>query len=101
MPGGDVGDRGAGLDRLAAGALAGDAHQPAHALGDEVEAAKLRIGSGAAEAGERAIDQPGVALAQIVIAEAELGHRVVAVILDQHVGIGEQAAQHRLAGFCA
>ena len=56
----DVGQRDADLLRaralLAVGA-AGDAHQPAHALDQEVVAGALRVRAGLAEAGDRAVDQ--------------------------------------------
>ena len=48
------------LDRRPARPFAGDAHQPAHALRDQVEAAAIGVGAGAAEAGDRAVDQAGI-----------------------------------------
>ena len=95
--GGDVGDRRAALDRRSVRALAGDAQQPAHALGDEVEAAPIGIGAGAPEAGNLAIDQPRVGLLQPVVAEAEALHGAAAVVLDHHVGGLEKPAHHLLA----
>jgi hypothetical protein len=59
----EVGDRHAGLLRAAAGqvvALAGDAHEAAHALDDEVVARALRVRARLAEAGDRAVDQVGL-----------------------------------------
>ena len=76
------------------GPLAGEAHDAAHRLGDEVEAAPVLVGPGAAEAGQRAVDQAGIVLAQILVAEAEALHRARREILDQHVGDGDQPAQH-------
>ena len=65
--GGDVGDRDADFGRGAVG-KAGNAHQSAHTLGDEVEAAALGVGAGRAKAGYGAIDQAGLELGQLFIA---------------------------------
>ena len=51
--------RHADLLRRAVG-LAGQVHDPAHALDDEVVAGARRVGAVLAEAGDRAIDQPRV-----------------------------------------
>ena len=59
-PGRQVGDRDADARRLGAG-QPGDAHQPAHALGDLVDAAPVGVRPVLAEAGEGRVDQPGVA----------------------------------------
>src|SRR3546814_5359435 len=59
-------------------------HEARHALGDEVEAAALGIGAGASEAGDLAVDQAGIARPQRVVAEAELLHGALAVVLDHH-----------------
>jgi len=45
--------------RFAVGA-AGDAHQSAHALGQEVVAGARCVGTGLAKAGDRAVDEPGI-----------------------------------------
>ena len=52
---GEVGDRDADPHRAAAG-LAGDRHQPAHALRDLVDAGARRVGAALAEARDRAVD---------------------------------------------
>ena len=51
---------------------AGDRHQPAHALRDLIEAGALVIGAILAEAGDAAIDDARVDLAQALIVDAEL-----------------------------
>ena len=63
MPGHQVGDRDARLLRTAAGqivALAGDAHEPGHALDDEIVAGAVRVGAVLPEAGDRRVDEPRV-----------------------------------------
>ena len=55
----DVGEGDAGLLRLAV-RIAGQVHDPAHALDDEVIAGACGIGAGLAEAGDRAIDEPRI-----------------------------------------
>ena len=52
----------------------------------------MPVRAGAAEAGQRAIDQAGVLLAQIVVAEAEPLHRAGREVLDQHVGARRSGA---------
>ncbi len=94
---GDVGEWCPALDRRPARALAGDAHDPAHRLRDQIEAAAMAVGSGPAKAGERAVDQARIALAQLLVVEAELRERARPVVLDHDVGILEQARQHPLA----
>src|SRR3712207_7308963 len=69
-PGGDVGERRRAFRRRAVRPVAGDAHDAAHRLGDEVEAAAVLVGTGAAEARERAVDQAGVVLPEVLVAEA-------------------------------
>ena len=55
----DVGKGDADLLRLAVG-LAGQVHDAAHALDDEVVAGAVGVGAVLAEAGDRAVDQPRV-----------------------------------------
>ncbi len=86
----------AGLRRRAAG-FAGDRHQPAEALRDQVEAALVGPRTVAAEAGDRAVDEAGVGLGQHVVAEPQLLHRAGAVVLRQHVGVAHHPQQDVLA----
>ena len=94
----DVGDRRPHLDRRPARPLAGDAHQAAHALGHQVEAAAIGVGPGAAVARQRTIDQPGAGFPDLVVAGPVCLHRAPAVVLDEHVGALDQPYQRRLAG---
>ena len=50
---------------------AGDRHQPAHALRDLIEARPLVVGAVLAEAGDAAIDDARVDLAQALVVDAE------------------------------
>ena len=95
--GDDVGHGRAALQRRPVGALAGDAHEAAHGLGHQVEAAAIAPRAGEAVAGDRAIDQAWIALFQPGLSEAEARQHAGPVVLDEHVGPGEQAVQHRLA----
>ena len=61
---GQVGNRHADLHRLAA-LGAGDAHQAAHALRDDVEPGQLRVGPGLAPARGRDVDQSAIERAQL------------------------------------
>ena len=90
-PGGQVGDRDADPHRALAG-QAGHAHQPAHALGDLVEARPLRIGAGLAEAADRAEHDARVHRRQRGVVDAQPVLHVGAVILHHHIGLGDHAA---------
>ena len=95
--GGDIGHRRAAFDRRAARRLAGDAHKPAHALGDQVEAAALGVGPGTAEARDLAVDQARVGLPEALVAQPQALHGALAVVLDDDVGVGQEAARDLLA----
>ena len=95
--GGDVGQRRATFDRRPVGLFAGEAHDPAHGLGHQIEAAAMLVGAGASKAGQRAVNQGRVVLTDFGVAETEPIHDAGAKIFHQHVGGGEQAAQN----FCA
>jgi hypothetical protein len=79
-------------------ALAGDGHQPRHALRDQVEAAAIGIRPGPPEAGDLAIDEAGIVAAQLLVAESQALHGALAVILDDNVSVDQQPAQRRLGG---
>ena len=86
QPADEVDDRGADLQRRAV-LLAGDAHQPAHRLEQEVVAGQApRLVAGGPEGGDRAGDEPRVARAERVAVEAPARHQPGAEGLDQHVG---------------
>src|SRR5262249_48186051 len=72
---------------------AGDRHQPAHALRDLIEAGPLVIGAVLAETRNAAIDDARVDLLHAFIVDAELGLYVGAEILDDDVGLGDQAIE--------
>ena len=93
QPARQVGDGNADPHRPAAG-LAGDRHQAAHALGDLIEARTLAVGPVLAEARDAGVDQPRVDLAQRRIVDAEPLFHVRPEVLDHHVGLGGQPAQH-------
>ena len=93
QPGGEVGDGDADPHRALAG-RAGDRHQPAHALRDLIEARPLVVGAVLAEAGDAAIDDARVDLAQALIVDAELCLHVGTKILDHDVGLLGEPLEH-------
>src|SRR5260221_82039 len=80
QPGREVGDGDADPHRTPSRG-AGDRHQPAHALGDLIEAGTLVIGAVLAEAGNTAIDDARVDLPYALVIDAELGLHVGAEVL--------------------
>src|SRR5262245_64763283 len=97
--GDQIGDRDAGLLRPAARAvvaLAGDAHQAAHALDHEVVARALAPRPGVAETGDRAVDQAGIERAQLRVAEAVALEVAELEVLEQHVAARGELARDRL-----
>ena len=92
----DVGDAdpdlvGLALDR------AGQAHDPAQALGQVVVAGARRVGTGLAEAGDRAVDQARAVVLEVGVGEAVLGQAADLEVLHQDVAAGDQAARQGLA----
>ena len=94
--GAHVGHGDAGPHR-AATRHAGDVHQPAHALGDLVEARALGIGAVLAEARDRAQHDARIHLLQALVVDAEAKLHVGAVILDHDVGLLHQLHEDRPA----
>jgi hypothetical protein len=86
QPGGQVGDRDTDPHRPLPGD-SGDRHQPAHALGDLVEAGALRIGTGLAEAGNARKDDARIDLAQHLVVDPQPFLDVGPEVLDHHVGL--------------
>src|SRR3546814_10643068 len=84
-------------DLLLAVRLAGQAHGAAHALGEVVVAGARRVGSRLAEAGDRAVDEAGMALLQVVVAEPAAREVPDLVVLDQDVAVADQLARQLLA----
>src|SRR5204862_4221256 len=95
-----VGDRDADLLRAGARlavALAGDRHQPAHALEDEVVAWAGRVRSVLPEPGDGAIHQAGVLLLEVFITQAVALQRADLVVFDQHRALRRELACDRLS----
>ncbi|MNE47022.1 hypothetical protein D3C80_1413980 [compost metagenome] len=96
----DVGQRHADLHRpgaLLAFGAPGQAHQPAQALDHEVVAGALGVGAVLAEAGDRAVDQPRIDLAQAGVVEAVGGQAADLEVLQQDVRLRHQLADQALA----
>ena len=87
----DVGERHADLLRCPAG-LAGQVHDAAHALHDEVVPGARRIGAVLTEAGDRAIDQAWICSRQAVVIQAVASKAAQLEILDDDIGPGDQRA---------
>ena len=92
----EVGDRNADAHRAAAG-LAGDRHQPAHALGDLVDTGARGIRSALAEAGDRAVDDARIDLGHGVVIDMQSVLHIGAVILDDDVGLLSELHEDRVA----
>ena len=82
-----------GLVTTTAAGRAGDGHQPAHALGNLVEARTHPIRPVLAEAGDAGIHQARVHRPHGLVADAEPVLHVWPEVLDQHVGLGHQRHQ--------
>ena len=99
-PRGHVDDRNADTLRTAAGhavGLAGDAHQTAHALRHEVVTGPVLVRTGLAETGNRAVNQSGIELGQIVITQTVARQITHLVIFHQHVNAFRQLAYQLLS----
>ena len=84
----DTHARGAGARR------SGDAHQPAEALRDLVDAGSIRVGAVLTESGDARVDEPRVHGPQRVGIDAQpVLHRGTEV-LDEHVGLLDEAEEH-------
>src|SRR4029077_4301070 len=91
----DVRDRHPRTDAASAW-LAGDAHHPALGLHDEVECGAIAIRSVLPEAGDRAVDDAGPALARTLVVDAEPGDGADPQVLEHDVGAIEQPEEQRL-----
>jgi hypothetical protein len=80
-PAGDTGEAGLRLDQQVVGLAGG-------------------VGAAFAVAGYRALDQPGEALGQHILAIAQTAGGARFEVLDEHVGAGEHRIQQRLVGGC-
>ncbi len=95
-----VGDRDAGLLRAAARlavALAGNAHEAANTLHDEIVTGALRIRPGLPEAGHRAVDQIGLHFFERRVIEAVFLQLPDLVVFQHHVALRGQFADDPLA----
>ncbi|MPN11096.1 hypothetical protein SDC9_158397 [bioreactor metagenome] len=70
--------------------------QAAHGLADHAEARQIAVRAGLAVARDTQNDQAGVELVQFVWRHAPAFQRAGAKVLDQHVGLGNQAARNVL-----
>jgi hypothetical protein len=90
-----VGDCDASLLRTAARpivALAGDAHEAADALDDEIVARAVGVRAGLSESGDRAVDQPRIDRGERGVIEAVTGQRADLEIFDDDVGLAAEIA---------
>ena len=78
-------------------ALAGDAHDAAHGLRDQVVAGAGRIGPRLAEARDRAIDEARIERRERGIVETVLGEAAHLVVFDKDIGAFSEPPGHRLA----
>ena len=92
-PAAEVGDLARGLHRRPV-ALAGQAEQPDEPEVVHVVAGAVAVGAVLPVAGDRAVDEPGVLLAQPLVADAEAVHHAGAEALHQHVGLAHEPQQH-------
>src|SRR6266404_6325728 len=88
-PRGQVGNRDADPHRALAG-LAGDRHQPAHALGDLVHAGPRSVGTALAEACYAAIDDAWIYLGHLIVVDTQAILHVGAVIFNDYIGLGHK-----------
>ena len=65
---------------------AGDAHQAGARLDEEIVPGEVAVRARSPEAGDRGVDQPWVALAQGIVAEAARLQPADAEVFEQHVG---------------
>ena len=100
QPGRDVADRDPDLHRPAALVvrLAGDRHQPADRLRDEVVAGLPGVRPGRPEPGDREVDEVRVELPEDVVAEPEPGEPADPVVLDEHVRVADEPAEDLAPG---
>ena len=99
--GGDPGDGVAVGDAALVGhavvAVAAGGGEAGHHLDDRSVADGVALGAGFAEAGHADDDDVVALLAQPFVAEAEVVHHVGAIVLDHHIGLGDQPREERFA----
>ena len=79
--------------------LAGQPEDPVQAEVVDVVAGPVPVRPILAVAGDRAVDEPGVLLAQPLVSDAEAVHHARAKRFEQHVDVADQPQQHFLAGW--
>src|SRR5207247_3658808 len=94
--GGHVGDGDTAAHPVPA-RLAGDADDPALGLEEEVERGPVAIGPILAEAGDRAVDDAGVAITGRLVSQAEPGEGTHAVVLQHDVAPLDEPEEQLLA----
>ena len=77
--------------------VAGDRHQAAHCLGNDIIAGALGIASVAAKSRDSRIDQPGIQLFQLFISKSQLVHDAGAVVFQYNVSFGGELAENFLS----
>ena len=92
----EVGDRHAGAGAAAA-LFAGDADHSALGLQDEVERGAVAVRPVLAVAGNRAVDDAGIALARGFVVQAKPAQGTCAVVLEHHVAALDHAQESLLA----
>src|SRR4030095_7706798 len=98
-PGHKVGDRHAGFLRSAAGqvvTLAGDAHEPAHSLDDEIVPGAVRVRALLAEPGDRAVDQSWIDRGDARVIETVFCEPADLEIFDQDISLLRELADDTL-----
>src|SRR4030095_17239772 len=98
-PRGQVGQGHAGLGGRAV-LVAGDADDPAHALGDEVVAASGRVRTRSPKATYGTVDEARVDLAQRPIPQPEPLRHAGPIVLDEHVGRLDQSPDRATPSGC-
>ena len=100
QPGAEIGDRNANPHRPLAG-LAGDRHQPAHALRDLIKPRPVAIRPLLPKSGDGGIDQPFVERFEAFIVDTEAVFHGRAEILHHHIGLGGELLKdfHAVFGF--
>ena len=66
---------------------AGDRHQPAHALGDLIEAGAIGVRPGLSESGDARIDELGIDLGERLVVDPEPAFHIWPIVLNHHVGL--------------
>ena len=85
----EIRQRHAAFQRRPAG-LAGHMHDAAHGLHGQIETTFLGARSALTIGRDRAVDQTRIELTQRGVAETQALHHARAIVLDEHVAVGDQ-----------